>query len=549
MCGRKKFFLDHCTLKAFLCFCILFQAVTLKSKIFEQRRSLGMLTPERSCFDVISYNIYLKVNPAQKFISGINRIRFRMVQNSSVISLDFSSEMTLSAVSHRGNKIKFRRKGNIFNPEFGFVLQKDSLYEIEAEFSGKPHEAELPPWRGGFVWKTDIKSMDWVGLACESLGPSSWLPCKDHWSDEADSVDMHLTVPEKLSGVSNGSLVSVINAGNGYKTYHWKTHSTINSYNISVNVGDYTLIRDTFYGVNILPLDYYVLNYNRDKAEKHFKQVHGMLEAFEHYFGAYPFPEDGYKLVETPYWGMEHQSCIAYGNNYKNNDFGFDFIIIHESGHEWFANSITAGDPADMWIHESFTTYSEALYLEYTVNKTRSIEYLLTQKSKIVAKRPVQGPRHVYYHNTKDADMYYKGTWMLHSMRSIINNDSVWFASIRKMNDKFSHSIVSTEDIISFYNNQTSYNWNNFFVQYLYNVKLPVLNIVKTDLGNGRSTYSMKLTGIIDGFQLPVYFRDQDGIHEFKLAGGINTIIELNSSSDIYTYLSKYYLLDIRMKK
>ncbi len=544
-----KFFISHAKLRTFLWLFVLLQSYTVYPAVSEQRRSLGKLTPERSSFDVVSYKIFLKVNPSQKFISGKNTIRFKMVQSTADISLDFSRDMDITSVLFRGNKIAFKRKGDVFKPMFGFDLLKDSLYDITVEFEGEPHVAEMPPWKGGFVWKKDNGANDWVGLACESLGPSAWLPCKDHWSDEADSVEMHLTVPEKLCGVSNGKLVSVSNADSGYKTYHWKTCNNINTYNISVNVGDYTLIRDTFYGINILPLDYYVLNYNRDKAEKHFLQVHGMLTAFENYFGAYPFPEDGYKLVETPYWGMEHQSCIAYGNNYRNNEFGFDFIIIHESGHEWFANSITAGDPADMWIHESFTTYSEALYLEYTVNKTRAVEYLLTQKKKIVGKRPVQGPRNVYYHNTKDADMYYKGTWMLHGMRSVLNNDSIWFGSLRQLSDSFRHEIIGSEDVILFLNRRTGYNWDAYFHHYLNRTHLPLLSIQASLPHDGVITYTLKLSRVANDFVIPLHFRYGETTHHITLHAGQTVEIKLSASADLYRYLNEYFLLEIRRGK
>jgi aminopeptidase N len=249
-------------------------------------------------------------------------------------------------------------------------------------------------------------------------------------------MDMHLIVPAHLTGVSNGKLMGETNLQNGWKQFDWKVRNTINNYNISVNVAAYEHIHDTYearFTNNLEPLqlDYYVLAYNREKAEQHFRQTHKMLEAFERYFGAYPFWEDGYKLVETPYWGMEHQSCVAYGNDYKDNRWGFDFIIVHESGHEWFGNSISAVDPAEMWIHESFTTYTEALYVEYFMGYESSIKYLKEQRKNIENKEPMIGPYDVYYHGHKDNDIYYKGTWMLHTLRSTIDDDTLWFGLIR----------------------------------------------------------------------------------------------------------------------
>ena len=476
-----------------------------------KRKDIGKLVFERSCFDVKHYDIKVKINPKEKFISGTNSIEFKMLASSPKIQFDYTENMGIDSAAFKGNPIAFKRKGNKVILEFIGGLQKDSTYKVEFWFLGKPLMAKLAPWDGGFVWRKDINGYDWVGLACEGLGASAWLPCKDHWSDEADGADITLIVPKELQGVSNGNLIEEKLIDSGFKLFHWRVVNPINNYNISINVGHYINIKDTFSGVNVVPLSYYVLDYNRASAEKHFLQVHGMLDAFEHFFGQYPFNADGYKLVETPYWGMEHQSCIAYGNNYKNNIYGFDFIIIHESGHEWFGNSITANDAADMWIHESFTTYSEALYLEFRNHKTTSVEYLLDQKKKIVSKYPMQGPRGVFYHGRTDSDIYYKGTWMLHTMRSILSNDSLWFAALKEMNSVYFHKIVSTEEIIQFFNAKTGYSWNLFFKQYLYKSSIPELDIRQTVLKNGNISYSIRLESDLKDLNIPLNIKLTNG--------------------------------------
>ena len=412
-------------------------------------------------------------------------------------------------------------------------------------FSGKPLEAKLAPWDGGFVWRKDNNGYDWVGLACEGLGASAWLPCKDHWSDEAEGADITLIVPNDLTGVSNGKLIEEKLIDSAYKAFHWRVVNPINNYNISINVGHYINIKDTFSGVNVVPLSYYVLDYNKASAERHFLQVHGMLDAFEHFFGQYPFKDDSYKLVETPYWGMEHQSCIAYGNNYKNNVFGFDFIVIHESGHEWFGNSITASDAADMWLHESFTTYAEALYMEYRVDKTRAIEYLSEQKKKIVSKYPMQGPRGVFYHGRTDSDIYYKGTWMLHTMRNILNNDSLWFACLKEMNTVYFHKIVSTEEIVQYFNSKTSYNWDLFFNQYLYKSSIPELEIKQTVLKNGKIIYSMRLESDVKDLNIPLNIKLTNGETIAVVASDKSVVLELDSRFDLYAFIEANYLLRI----
>lgn len=513
-----------------------------------RRKDIGKLVFERSCFDVMHYGISVKINPVEKLISGSNHIRFKMKMKSAKIQLDFAESMDLEAITFRGHDKIFKRKGNRVFIEFAELLQKDSIYTLELKFSGHPLIAKLAPWDGGFVWSKDKNGAPWVGLACEGLGASAWLPCKDHWSDEADSLDMTLIVPKDLVGVSNGKLISELEMPDGLKAFHWQVKNPINNYSISINVGRYVLIKDTFFGINSLPLNYYVLEYKQLEAEQHFLQVHGMLTAFEHYFGQYPFKEDAYKLVETPFWGMEHQSCIAYGNNYKNNAYGFDFIIIHESGHEWFANSITASDAADMWIHESFTTYSEALYLEYTLNRTRSIEYLLEQKKKIVSKHPMQGPRGVFYHGRTDSDIYYKGTWMLHTMRSILNNDSLWFACLKEMNAVYFHKIVGTEQIIQFFNKNTRYNWDLFFKQYLYRSSIPVLEIKQSVLNNGKISYSLCLKSDDKDLNIPLNIKLASGEVVGIVVANKPMVLELDNRFDLYAFIEANYLLRIDRK-
>lgn len=524
---------------------LLFLGLNLSSQGFAQakRKDIGQLNQYRSCFDVKHYNISLRIKPSEHYISGCNDIQFKMVNNSNTIQLDYTEQMSIDSVKTFLPIKKYTRKGNTIRIEFNRVLLKDSSYHISLYFSGYPHVAKLPPWDGGFVWSKDKNNNDWVGLACEGIGASMWLPCKDHWSDEADGLDIRISVPKDLVAVSNGKLIGQYDEAD-YTAYQWQVKNPINNYNISINVGRYALIQDTFNGLNTLPLNYYVLEYNRPKAEDHFLQVDVMLKAFEHYFGQYPFKDDSYKLVETPYWGMEHQSCVAYGNNYKNNNYGFDFIIIHESGHEWFANSITAYDPADMWIHESFTTYSEALYLEYTVNKSRAVEYLLDQKKKIVYKEAMQGPRDVYYHGRKDADIYYKGTWMLHTMRNILNNDSLWFACLKEMNAKYFHQIVCTEDIIRFFNSKTPYQWDLFFKQYLYQKSIPVLEVVSKSLDNGKIQYNLCFKSDVKGLQIPIFIQGLSVVLTQKTEANI----VLPQNFNFIQYLQSHYLIDIKIK-
>ncbi|MEZ4804172.1 MAG: M1 family metallopeptidase [Bacteroidia bacterium] len=543
----KKFISDKKRIMAFrfiLLFGFLF-ITNLNLLYATSNKKLGKLTPERTCFDVKKYDIYVKIQPESKTITGYVDISFLMLSESKCLQLDFANHMLIERVEYDTIELEIKRKADIFFVKFEDKLIEDSNYSIRIHFQGKPQEAKLPPWEGGFVWNSDLESNDWIGLACESLGSSAWFPCKDHWSDEAESLDVHLEVPFGLIGVSNGKLIDNYSKDSGYQVFHWQVMNPINNYNISINVGKYAVINDTFNGINTVPLKYYVLNYNQEIAEQHFQQVKVMLEAFEHYFGPYPFPEDSYKLVETPYWGMEHQSCIAYGNNYRNNIYGFDFIIIHESGHEWFANSITASDAADMWIHESFTTYSEALFVEYTIGYSRSVEYLLDQRKKIVSKKPMLGKRGIFYHNKTDSDIYYKGTWVLHTMRNVLNNDSLWFELLKGLNTNFYHKIIRTEDIIDYFNVNTNYNWYSYFNQYLKSTEIPLIEVKSTDLGNGIIEYTMKLSEINSNFELPIHLKYGDEYLDIILSKQSEKV-QVPASFNLFSYINSHYLVNLK---
>lgn len=394
------------------------------------------------------------------------------------MQIDLSGLLKINQIRFEQQVCNIRRDSNRVFVQLPRGIKSGETGRLEVYYQGKPRVAKKAPWDGGFVWSRDSSGMPWIGVACEGVGASVWMPCKDVWNDEPDSIDVRLEVPKGLTGVSNGKLMGVA-AGSvkDYEVFHWKVSNPINHYSITVNVGNYAHLTDSLTDINgtQIKLDYYVLKGNEEKALHHFKQVGGMLTGFGYYFGPYPFSNDGYKLVEAPYWGMEHQSCVAYGNQYKNNSFGFDFIIIHESGHEWFANSITADDPAEMWIHESFTTYSEALYVEYFQGYERSLDYLNTQKGLIVNKVPMVGPRGVNFHNRSDNDIYYKGTWMLHTMRNVLNNDSIWFRTLKGFALKYQKQIINTATVLAYFNEATGRSWDAFFRQYLYGTNLPLL--------------------------------------------------------------------------
>jgi aminopeptidase N len=362
---------------------------------------------------------------------------------------------------------------------------KNQKSVLRVYYEGEPRQAQNAPWDGGFTWKKDNENNDWLGVSCEGIGASLWWPCKDHLSDEPDSMRISCSVPSKLMCVANGNLKSKTIDNDGYTAYDWRISYPINNYNVTLNVANYTHFEDkhTYKDGTILNCDYYVLPYNLAKAKKQFAQVHPMLDAYDKYFGHYPFMKDGYALVETSYLGMEHQGAIAYGNKYLRGylggtipeDMNWDYIIIHESGHEYFGNSISCADHADMWLHESFTTYMEALYVESTMSYKDAVRYLESQRPYIDGSDPIVGPRGVNFDDWKGSDMYYKGAWILHTLRSNINNDKVFFGLLRGFYDKHKISITSTEDFIKYVNAYTRKDYTAFFKQYLYQPGTPTL--------------------------------------------------------------------------
>lgn len=463
----------------------------------------GSLRPERTCFDVTFYGLHLVVDVNKETLSGYVDIDFTMQADSRYIQLDLDPQMTIERLLLDGEAVRFYRgkapsqgggtaqriAGNrAFFVDFGKELNKHSQHRVTVYYQGAPQKAVNPPWDGGFVWASDAKDRSWVGVACEGDGASLWWPNKDHLSDEPDSVLISITVPQRFFVAANGNLREQKEIKESrQKQYDWFVSYPINNYNISINIGHYVHFSDVYEAADgeELALDYYVLDYNQNRAEQHFKQVKPMLEAYEHYFGKYPFWKDGFALIETPYLGMEHQSGIAYGNRYMRGylggmiprDMNWDYIIIHETGHEYFGNSISIADHAEMWVHESFTTYMEALYVEYIYNKKRAQEYLKMQRPYIQNKTPILGPLGINFDAWEGSDHYYKGAWVLHTLRQVINDDPLWFGALRQLHQRFRHSIVSTQDIIAFFNEYTQSDHTAFFEQYLQYPQLPVLEL------------------------------------------------------------------------
>lgn len=445
----------------------------------------GSITSERAWWDLVHYDLQMNVNVADSTIDGVNYIRYKVLEPKQVMQIDLQPPMQIKQVLQNNQRLEVVKDGNAWYVQLQEKQVPGTFNTLQVQYKGKPQVSENPPWSGGVTWQQDANGKPFIATSVQGDGASLWWPSKDHMYDEPDSMSIKVTVPRHLTNVSNGRLRKVEHHPNGTTTFHWAVVNPINNYGVNVNIGDYVLFTETYEGEKgKLDCHYYVLSYNLEKARKQFKDVPRMLKAFEHWFGPYPFYEDGYKLVEVPYLGMEHQSSVTYGNKYRNGYLGrdlsgtgwglkFDYIIIHESGHEWFANNITYRDIADMWIHESFTTYSESLFVEYHYGKEAGSEYVIGQRSNILNDRPIIGFYNV--NHSGSGDMYFKGANMLHTLRQVVNNDEKWRQILRGLNQEFYHQTVTTQQIENYLSQQVERNLKPFFDQYLREVPVPEL--------------------------------------------------------------------------
>jgi len=449
-----------------------------KYPVFTERDSLkGFLNDNRSCFDVNYYNLDIEFDVDNKSIDGKVDIHFTAQRTLTLIQLDLYENMTISKVEFEGHSLNYSRRYDAFFVTFNREIKAKENVKVTVYYNGQPQKAKKAPWDGGFVWKKDNSKKPWIGVACELDGASLWWPLKDHLSDESDSASMSFTVPQGLFCVSNGQLESRELRGENKETFTWKVSNPINHYNITFYIGDYRMFQIPYVKDSIThQLTYYVLPQNVKTAKSHFRQTNDMLHFYEETFGDYQWFDDGYKLVESPFAGMEHQSAIAYGDKYRNNYNGFDYIILHESAHEWWGNSVSVGDFADIWLHEGFATYSEALYVEEISGYKAYLKYLYAYSLYIKNKKPMVGPRDVKYWTYKDSDPYMKGALTLHSLRSTINNDKVFFDILKTFHIENSRKIVTSNDFLKLVNLKTGQNYDWFFNQFLLNRKPPKFN-------------------------------------------------------------------------
>ncbi len=475
---------------AFLIFLFLFASKWLcaQQATFTKSDSLiGMYTTERSFWNWIHADLSVSVQPEEKFISGINIIHYQVLKAHQVMHIDLQEPMKIKSIYQDGKRLKYKKMGQVHLIR---LIKKQHVGEINVltiEFEGKPHEAIKAPWDGGLVWSKDSNGKHFIATAVQGIGASTWWPCKDHPQDEVDSMKIHISIPTNLSlqAISNGTKIGAEESKNGWTTFSYQIQNPINNYGVTLNIGDYVTIPHeikTLHGT--LKLEFVSLRDHVERAAGQWKQVWDIIPAFEHYFGPYPFYQDGLKIIEVPFLGMEHQSAIAYGNEFKNGylqrdlsgtgwGLNFDFILVHEIAHEWFGNSITASDIADMWIQESFTSYAENLFLEWNYGKEAGKQYVIGTRKNIQNDSPMMGAYGV--NNSGSTDMYYKGANMLHNLRHLVNDDLLWFQTLRKLYHQFDKNRVNTKQMEDFLSQETNLELTFFFNQYVRDSRMPVL--------------------------------------------------------------------------
>ncbi|MDB4793962.1 M1 family metallopeptidase [Pirellulaceae bacterium] len=501
----------------FICAIALFNLAIAQTEPTRSQKLRGSITPERKWWDLVHYDLAMQIFPEEKSIKGTNTISFRSLSPGQRMQIDLQEPLKITWVKMEEQELRFTREGNVYYISLPKQIQAGANAKITIAYQGKPLVSKNPPWSGGISWQKDKNGDHFIATACQGIGASVWWPCKDHGYDEPDNgMDIVATVPDQLTAVANGRLIkSASDLAQKTKTFHWKVTHPINNYCVNLNVGNYVNFSETITGEGgKLDLDYWVLKHDQKLAARQFAEAPRTIRAFEYWFGKYPFYEDSYKLVQVPYLGMEHQSSVTYGNGFENGYRGtdlsgtgvglkFDFIIVHESGHEWFGNNISMRDVADMWIHESFTNYSENLFVEYFFTRKEAEDYVIGCRKRVKNDKPIIGQYGI--NQSGSGDMYYKGGNMLHTIRHVIDNDIRWREILRGLNRKFRHQTVNTQQVEAYISKQAKIDLSSIFDQYLRTTQIPVLEY---SISGKQVTYHYR--DVIDDFSMPIKVKIND---------------------------------------
>jgi aminopeptidase N len=481
--------------------------ISVSQNFTRQDTLRGSITPQRAWWDLTYYHLDISVDPEKKYLKGSNTVHYKVLETSKEMQIDLQKPLKITRIVQDNKDLDYRLDGYSYFIKLKKNQKKGQIKYLKIFYEGSPKVAIRPPWDGGLTWTRDSNGKHFIASSNQGIGASIWWPNKDHMYDEVDSMLISVNVPKDLINVSNGRLRSIENLGET-KTFNWFVSNPINNYGVNINIGDYVSFSEVYDGEKgDLDMIYYVLRDNIERAKSQFKDAIKMMQAFEHWFGPYPFYEDSFKIVEVPYLGMEHQSSITYGNKYMKGYLGrdlsrtgwglkFDYIIIHEAGHEWFANNITYKDIADMWVHESFTTYSENLFLDYHYGKEAASDYVIGTRAGISNSSPMIG---TYGVNKRGSDLYTKGANLLHTLRQIAKDDEVWRMILRGLNSEFYHQTVDTKQIEKYITSKIGFDLTTFFDQYLRDIRIPNLEY---SISNGLLTY--RWIDVIDNFTMPL---------------------------------------------
>lgn len=514
----------------------------------------GSLTPLRTCFDVGFYHLDVEVFPEEEILKGSSLIRFKVVEPTNRIQIDLFSEMNIEKIEWQGQNLNFKREYNAVYVDFPKTLVKGNIDEIKVFYSGRPVDYNPAiPMYVSFLWLEDDNGNPWLQAICQGYGASGWWPNKDHLSDEPDSVKISVTVPSDLDVISNGRLLAQTKLGNNRKRFDWAVAYPINNYNMTLNVGKYSETTDTYdNGISKLDLEYYILEENETDISVTTALVKPMLKTFEKYFGSYPFPKDGFKLVESPH-PMEHQSCVSIGSDYfyeahdsgtwsnlPEDDINYS-IVLHESAHEWWGNSVSCTDNAELWIHEAFATYAEALFVEDYYGYEAGQRYINAMKGQVLNDYPILGKSGVNHIHYEIGDMYTKGALVLNTLRHVIANDKLWFSILKGIQTDFRYKSITTNQLIEYINRKTNSDYTYFFDQYLLTTNVPKLEI-KLETVMGISTLNYRWSGTQEDFVMPVDYKVGNKIKRLYPTTKWNRIaVERSDNFEVNT--NQFYVL------
>ena len=534
----KKYMVDILS-KAYITDCKLDSANGFKP-IFSYKDTLrGMLRPERTCFDVYFYSLTVKVLPKTKSIKGVNQIYFKTTQPTKKIQIDLASNLQVNSILWKGKELKYSRIYDAIFIEFNEEIPANESHMIAVSYSGVPRVAPTPPWNGGFVWKKK-KRKYWIGVACEHLGSSVWWPSKDHLSDKPDSMTINVQAPTGYQGIANGDLRSQRDMGDKYTNFEWHVSYPINCYNVTLYVGNFINFNETFTNQNgSYKIDYYVLPHHLEKAQKYYSKTKDIVAAYEKLFGEYPYKKDGMAMVEAPYTGMEHQSAIAIGDEYGEKkrrtyeDTDYDYLVVHETAHEWWGNTIAVSDMADAWLSEGFATYAEHLFIENKLGYNEYISAVAKTMQRIQNIWPVVGIKNVNDNTFIGGDIYHKGAAMLNNLRCIINNDSLFFSIIKGFYNKYKYKTIGTKEFTTYVNESTGNDYTDFFTKFLNEIDPPILQY-RFKLLNRKLTFTYEWKNVGKNFSMP-FCMTINNEKNIRLTGSTQSqTIEFNDVDSFY---------------